>query len=258
MPIHVRERVPSLRQPGQRLQLQWRMWKNWVGIAGDLPLGWQDQPEPWINTQQERTHTHMVICGGRTRGPEERLAHRQTAEALTCHITLQPVCLSLTHSHWLAYKPNISPKSCFRSNSSQLIHTKPGDTEGMLLLLCGISSLCVFLYTLTCVFEFPTSGRELLGVDDFGGILLSRGDLHTSPDHGESASERKTHTDICDIETSHVVSHRCVRAMQEAQASGRPRTSIKLHKRLAAVALQLQCSHQPTQTTPTALSTSDH
>ena len=62
--------VPSLRQPGQRPQLQWRMWKNWVGFASDLPLGWQDQPEPWINTEHvhtraeahTQTHAHKVVC----------------------------------------------------------------------------------------------------------------------------------------------------------------------------------------------------
>lgn len=33
----------------------------------------------------------------------------------------------------------------------------------------------------------PTSGRQLLGVDDFGCILLSCQHLHASPDDGESA-----------------------------------------------------------------------
>lgn len=33
-----------------------------------------------------------------------------------------------------------------------------------------------------------TSGRKLLGVDDFGSILLTRGDLHASSDHREGTS----------------------------------------------------------------------
>lgn len=30
-----------------------------------------------------------------------------------------------------------------------------------------------------------TAGRQLLGVDDFGGILLPRGNFHAPPHHGE-------------------------------------------------------------------------
>ncbi len=46
------------------------------------------------------------------------------------------------------------------------------------------------------VFVFPTSGRKLLGVDDFGSIFLPRGDLHTPPDHRECAPGMNANTHI--------------------------------------------------------------
>lgn len=55
---------------------------------------------------------------------------------------------------------------------------------------------CVFLYMFMHVFVFPTSGRKLLGVDDFGSIFLSRGDLYAPPDHRECAPEINTHREI--------------------------------------------------------------
>lgn len=41
------------------------------------------------------------------------------------------------------------------------------------------------------VFMFTTSGGKLLGVDDFGSIFLSRGDLHAPPDHRERTPGKK-------------------------------------------------------------------
>lgn len=41
------------------------------------------------------------------------------------------------------------------------------------------------------VFVFTTSGGKLLGVDDFGSIFLSRGDLHAPPDHRECTPGKK-------------------------------------------------------------------
>lgn len=38
----------------------------------------------------------------------------------------------------------------------------------------------------------PTSGRKLLGVDDFGSIFLSRGDLYAPSDHRECTPEVNT------------------------------------------------------------------
>ena len=57
--------------------------------------------------------------------------------------------------------------------------------------MCFCFFIIIFLMNHTHVCVCYTSGRKLLGVDDFGSIFLSGGDLHTPPDHGERPPEER-------------------------------------------------------------------
>lgn len=59
-----------------------------------------------------------------------------------------------------------------------------------------VNMLCASVLLYVCGWVFLTSGRKLLGVDDFGSIFLSRGDLYAPPDHRKCAPEIKIHTEI--------------------------------------------------------------
>lgn len=91
------------------------------------------------------------------------LINQSLDESLCSHVF---VCLPLADFHCLTHIHSLSPKLV-----SQLFHTRAHSTPA--------SSQHAFL--------FPTSGGKLLGVDDFGSIFLTGGDLHAPPDHRECA-----------------------------------------------------------------------
>lgn len=102
-----------------------------------------------------------------------------------------PGWLSLTDFY--SHKHTHTLTEFWGQSCSQLIHTKLWHFSSSMFSCMCVVGVCFFwtclLQVYVHVFACPTSGRKLLGVDDFGSKLLSRGDLHTPPDHRECTPE---------------------------------------------------------------------
>lgn len=91
----------------------------------------------------------------------------------------------LSPRHAFAHFP---PKAYFGANH---VHSRTTHKGHVLWSVCLGACVSVCVGQIIHVFVFTTSGGKLLGVDDFGSIFLSRGDLHAPPDHRERTPGKK-------------------------------------------------------------------
>lgn len=126
--------------------------------------------------------------------------HRKLNRPKSRCVSSAAVSFSLTDSHSNTHPPihtlACSPHSLFQGHSVRSSSARNSVTHVFFSFffcsrVCFPACMsCMSVYGSLC---FPTSGRKLLGVDDFGSILLSRGDLHTPSDHRECAPGKQTH-----------------------------------------------------------------